>query len=351
MTIEYALRKWFEKQLSFRLRDGREEQSVFVGGAEFDPVEVIREFDTTYRQEFNRWLNYEWKPRQFEHRETLLAYSANADRYLDLKDASVRQQVIPVVGSGMSVASGLPTWKEFLLRVRAFTQCSLSELNLLINSSSFEEAADLLAGGTNSRLLAERIDHELRISDPTIIDGPICILPRVFPNLVVTTNLDRILEHLYELCGMAFEFILWGSRLGDYRAIKNPNDRFLLKLHGDCQNEDGRVVLSREYDVAYATNSPPREELDVLCRSNSLLFLGCSLGPDRTVRLLADRARADTNMPRHYALLPKPGSSDAQIDREVFLSNHGIFPIWYDLPHDDAIMALLDGLDPDGGGS
>ncbi len=320
---------------------------MLIGSSEFSPVEILSEFSAIYEQEFNRWLDEDWKPRQYELRETVLGYSANSDRYRDLKNAAIRQQVIPLVGSGMSVPSGLPTWAEFLIRVRDFTQCSLSELKQLISSSSFEEAADLLAGSTNPRLLAERIEHDLRIANTGVINGPICLLPGLFSNLVITTNLDRVLEHLYELVGTPFGFIFSGDQLADYRRLKDPNGRFLLKLHGDCQNQKGRVLFSHEYEAAYAPNSPPREELALLYRQYSLLFLGCSLGPDRTVRLLEHVANVDMNMPKHYALLTKPQDDNDQIAREHFLTERGIFPIWYDLPHDEAIMALLDGLDAD----
>ena len=346
--VEHVLKRWFEEQLRFGLRDGSEEESVFIGTAEFLPVEILREFCKAYEQEFNNWLLGEWKPRQFELREDLLSYSSNRNRYIDLKDAVRRQQVVPLVGSGMSVPWGLPTWAEFLMKVGEYVHCNSSELKQLIISSSFEEAADLLVGSTNARLLAERVEHELRIIPPNVINGPVCLLPSLFPNMVITTNLDSVLENVYNLCEIPFAYTLRGSRLADYRQLKNPNERFLLKLHGDCQDRDGQVLLSNEYETAYAPNSTLREELTLLYRQWSLLFLGCSLGPDRTVRLINEVAKADMNMPKHYAFLTKPGHDADRTAKESFLTERGIYPIWYDLPHDEAIMALLDGLHLDG---
>ena len=320
---------------------------MFIGSAEFSPVEILNEFTATYEQEFNNWLYGDWKPRQHDLRETLLSYSANADRYLDLQDAVARQQVVPFVGSGMSVPSGLPMWAQFLMSMQSFAQCSRSELEQLIRSSSFEEAADLLAASMNPRLIAERIEHDLRITSPEVVNGSVCLLPGLFSNLVITTNLDRILEHLYELCGAPFEFMLWGEQLADYRSLKDPDMRILLKLHGDCQDQKGRILFSGEYEAAYAPNKPSREELGLLYRQYSLLFLGCSLGPDRTVRLLENVATLDLNMPKHFALLSKPQDQQEQLAREHFLTERGIYPIWYEVPHDEAIMALLDGLTVD----
>ena len=345
---EYFLRKWFEDQLRFRLPDGTEGESVTIGNAVFSPVEILKEFDTTYRQEFDFWLNEEWKPRQYELREELLSYSGNRNRYRDLKDAVRRQQVVPFVGSGMSVPSGLPTWSDFLIKISEFTSHSLSDLQELLCSSSFEEAADLLASGTNPRLLAERIEHDLRIDDSRDIDGPIGLLPRLFPNLVITTNLDDVLVCLYELCDSPFGHVASGARIAEYRQIKGPTEKILLKLHGDCGRQEGRVLLSAEYEASYAPGKVVHDELILIYQQNSLLFLGCSLGPDRSVSLIESIANLDKNMPKHYAFLAKPGTDADRIGRENFLTARGMYPIWYDLPHNEAIAALLDGLNEQG---
>ena len=341
---EYFLRKWFEDQLRFRFPDGAEQESVSISNAVFSPVEILKEFSTAYKQEFDYWLNEEWAPRQSELREQLLSYSDNSNRYRDLKEAVGRQQVIPFVGSGMSVPSGLPTWSEFLIKIGEFTSHDVSGLQELLCSFSFEKAADLLASGTNPRLLAEQVEHNLRINDSRDIDGPIGLLPSLFPNLVLTTNLDDVLEHLYTLDSIPFGHVLHGEHIADYRQIKGPTERILLKLHGDCRRRQGRVLLSTEYEASYAPGSIVHDELTLIYRNNTLLFLGCSLGPDRCVRLIESVAEADKNMPKHYALLAKPSIDADSVNREKFLTERGIYPIWYDSSHNEAIAALLHGL-------
>ena len=107
-----------------------------------------------------------------------------------------------------------------------------------------------------------------------------------------------------------------------------------------------RLVILRkgEHEAAYARGSVVREELTLQYRTNHLLFLGCSLGPDRTVRLIADVATSDKSMPKHFALLPLPDSDPARVDRENFLTERGIYPICYDVRHDELIRAPLAGL-------
>ena len=344
---EYILKRWFEEEFRFRLRDGTEEETVFLGASELLPVVVSKEFGI-YEQEFINWRDGYWKPRQNELREELLDYSGNRNRYIDLAEAVKRQQVVPFVGSGMSVSSGLPTWAGFLMQTGEYARCDPLELDQLIRCSSFEEAADLLSRSMNPTLFAERVEHNLRINDPSTINGAVCLLPNLFPDLVLTTNLDNVLEHLYQLCNVPFSHVLSGRKLADYQQLKNPAEGFLIKLHGDYQEQEGRVLLSSEYDDAYAENSRVREEVTLLYGQNSLLFMGCSLGPDRTVSLIHEVAGSGGNRSRHYAFLETPDSDTDRIAREDFLTERAIFPIWYDLAHDEAIVALLDGLYPNG---
>ena len=344
MNAEPVLKRWFDGQLRFRLNNRTESESVWIGSAQFDPLEILYAFDGLYEQEFHAWLSEEWKTDQFNLREEILSFSANAGRYADLTDAMDCQQVVPFVGSGMSVPTGLPTWREFLLKISGFTQCDITELNHLLDSSSFEEAADLLAGTTNQRLLEERVEHELRIASRETINGPVCLLPALFHDLVVTTNLDRVLEVVYGFCDIPCEYVFRGDQLGDYRDLRLQEGRCLLKLHGDYQGRQGRVLFSSDYDSLYAPGSVGRQELSVIYGQYNMLFLGCSLGPDRSIRLLIDVANGQTKMPKHFAFMMRPHDDTTRVEREIALTNYGIFPIWYDVDHDQAIMALLEGL-------
>ena len=343
--MQKALKFLFEGQIEFRLRDGTSvEGSVFIGETEFLPVETLREDEDAYRSEFARWLDELWLPEQEERRTQILELHGNGKRYADVRDATARQQVVPFVGSGMSVPSGLPTWSDLLRRIREFTRIEVSKLEGLLQAAAFEEAADLIASATNTNLLNERVEHDLRVDDLGVIDGPVRLLPAIFPSLVLTTNLDDVLEQHYRQCGSGFDHVLAGQELSRYRQLKTPKAPFVLKLHGDCRRAERRVLLTAEYEAAYAPGSATREELVLLYRSSHVLFLGSSLGPDRTVRLVAEVARRDKSMPKHYAFLALPDFNEARIDRENFLTERGIYPIWYDGAHDEALTALLAGL-------
>jgi hypothetical protein len=343
--MDEPLRYLFDEQVEFCDQNGIPiDGSVFIGETEFLPLEILQGDAEAYRSEFQRWKLEIWYPEMRSRREEMFEIPGNQQRFEDIVRAYERRQLVPLVGSGMSVPTGLPTWANFLRGIREFTHVKETDLEPLLQAAAFEEAADLIASEAPKNLLNERIEHDLRPQNNSIVSGSIRLLPGVFNNVVLTTNLDRLLEQQYSSCGNAFNHVLAGREVAKYRQLKDPRERFLLKLHGDCQTPETRVLLTAEYDSAYGVGSTIREELSLLYRNNQILFIGCSLGPDRTVKLIGDVVSADGNAPRHYAFLPCPDCDNVRIDREHFLTSRGIYAIWYPGDHDAAITALLAGL-------
>ena len=110
-----------------------------------------------------------------------------------------------------------------------YAQCDPSELEQLIRRSSFEEAADLLSRSMNPTLFSERVEHNLCINDSSSINGAVCLLPSLFPGLVLTTNLDNVLEHLYQQSPRKWckRERVWRKR--DHRVILSVQRRKLEK--------------------------------------------------------------------------------------------------------------------------
>jgi hypothetical protein len=165
-------------------------------------------------------------------------------------------------------------------------------------------------------------------------------LPFLFESIVITTNFDPILERIYESEEKAFQEILHGTAVGEFRRRNINGSRCLLKLHGKHDVAYGRVLLKHEYEGFYEPGRNGREELSLIFRRGGLFFLGCSLNQDRTMVLLKEIADADRNMPRHFALLSSPGEENL-VEREHFLTERNIFPIWYDGDHRTDVEALL----------
>jgi hypothetical protein len=124
---------------------------------------------------------------------------------------------------------------------------------------------------------------------------------------------------------------------------KVHGSRMLLKLHGECDQLADRVLLKAEYEGAYADGAIVSNFFNRVLFAKSILFLGCSLSADRTIKnmvTLVQKYKPET-LPRHYAFLELKESDD-RVTRKKELAAANIFPIWYpEGEHDEAIEALF----------
>lgn len=335
------LHRVFEDELELQPDD---KGNVVIGDTVFTPVAILRADPEAYEEEFSKWMSDRWLPEQNERLERILSVHANRKRFADLCATLKNGQLVPLVGSGMSVPTGLLPWSGFLRTIRQHSSMPEKDLEDLLARWEYEEAAERLAAAMPGRLFDERIEHDLRIDEPDTICGAVVFLPELFDKLVLTTNLDDLLERMYELRKRQFSHVLAGHAIGEYRKAKATSERVLLKFHGDCRSRDGRVLGKTEYEKAYCNGSSIKEELTTIYRNHSILCLGCSLGPDRTVGLLAEVAKIDPGMPKHYAFLQHPNDVDVLREREHFLTERDVFPIWYPDDHDESIQALFVGM-------
>lgn len=335
MDLDF-LRPEFESQIEATIDEFGDVQ---IGTTTFDPASLLHADPGAYQAEFLTWIDY-WLEEQRDRLSDILSLKANEKRFEDICSLDV----IPLVGSGMSAPSGLPTWKDFLLNVREHSTVSENELLELLDLGLYEEAAELLQDKMPERLFDERIEHELRLLEGQEVRGPVKILPKIFQDVVLTTNLDGIIESIYEEQGAPFAKTDTAMSASTHRRDFEPEKPWLLKLHGESSSPTGRVVTRAEYDAAYGPGKPVREEIRRLCRTRALLCMGCSLRGDRTIEMLRDVANAEGGNLRHYAFLELPGGEDATTTREHFLVERNIFPIWYEGGHDESIQALLVGM-------
>lgn len=341
MSMDF-LRPIFEEQLT--VDHDPYTNKVTIGATPFYPTQILNSDEEAYRDEFSRWLSDIWLPEQADTLDQILSIHANKKRYEDLCSTLGNDELVPLVGSGMSAPSGLPLWKGFLKEIRKHSSLTEEELESFFSNSQYEEAAEALARSMPRRLFDERIEHDLRFGDATAIKGAVSFLPMLFDKLVLTTNLDNLLEQLYEQYDRSFSEVLSGESIKSYRRVKGRADRLLLKLHGDCISQEGRILSVEEYESAYTQGAAIFEELSGIYRNHSVLCLGCSMFGDRTVKLLGEVAEIDPGIPKHYAFLKLPSDQTTLIEREHFLTAHDVFPIWFDGDHNESITALLVGM-------
>ncbi len=258
------------------------------------------------------------------------------------------QTIVPFVGAGMS-AEIYPTWRKFFEEFDLLSD-EKKQLNRLLDEGSFEDAASFV-NSISERLFVDSIKN---IFSPTKLDSKLLnsalrILPSIVDDIVLTTNIDEVLELAWHVSGKDFDLIITPDCEDLFNQAIIEGAHTLIKLHGTVK-ESSKYVLTREqYNRYYGNNSeddidfnkPFPRDLGRAIQSKTLLFLGCSLKNDRFLHALKKIAGWNEYI-RHYAILKLADSKEENICRERELAQYGIYPIW--IPDYDYITIILNEL-------
>ncbi len=261
-----------------------------------------------------------------------------------------RGTVIPFVGSGFSAkvcGEKFPQWKSFLLKY-ADRLCIRRDIEDTLNNNSipfrYELAATILAN--NDAAFSEKIQDFFSLNDTDIISQEALVqwLPILFPRSpVITTNLDTVLETVYQGNGKPIDQVLYGTGFNDYhlRRITGNRDHVLLKIHGCIKDKKTIIFSENQYSRLYGALDSDRkykqktgvlfpQQFKKMASTARFLFLGCSLNEDRYLELLKqikDSYKEDANY--HFAIISAPEDENDFITRQTYLARCGISPIWY----------------------
>jgi hypothetical protein len=259
---------------------------------------------------------------------------------------SRRGAVVPFVGAGLTIPCGLKGWQSFLYHLADESLTDHAIIARYIQAGEYEEAAELLSTEMGERWFAEQIETEFgRHVDPK---GAVCLLPRLTKTCIITTNFDHVIESVFRDQKSLLERAI-GSNAEEFHKALVQNRPYLLKVHGDAERAQDRVLSFTHYKAAYGDgpvdfNRPLPKALKRAFSSKVLVFLGCSLGPDRTMRLFRTLIATDDPPDQHYAILEAPAADADRVSREKELLAHGIIPIWYpngEHQHVEALVQVL----------
>ncbi|USD21388.1 SIR2 family protein [Microbulbifer variabilis] len=338
--MEY-LKEQFNIELQTESNTYIDEGRIHIREMHWSPDEMLGLIDeNVYDQILNEWFD-ERKQNYLQIADEILEKYDNRDRYESLKETFQEGVVIPFIGAGMSISSNYPGWKDYLRKVCSETRVDLSQLNKLMATGKYEEAAQLLFDDMGAASFNEHL--KITFSRKREIKGPVNYLPKIFNSGVITTNFDSLLERTYADQGLKFEEIMLGNSASEFPRLAATGKPFLLKLHGHANRQRDRVLTFAEYEAAYSEKAVLRTLVSHTFFAKTMLFMGCSLSSDRTLKLMADYVEefGHENLPQHYAIVNLHESEDRIARREQLVAAN-IFPIWYESSdHDEAIEALL----------
>ena len=229
-----------------------------------------------------------------------------------IKQLKTSVGVVPFVGAGMSVPFGFPAWRSFLEK-QAHGGEERQRIVGMLDRGQYEEAAEAIQetlGKEEFQRVLKETFSERELPNP-FPAAAILQLPRLCTGPVLTTNFDPVLEKVFENAQRPFDDRILGMKeVKKIGMAFNQNHHVLVKLHGDADDQSGRVLTKSDYKRAYGK----REPLEAVLRfsfQHPLLFLGCSLGNDRTVRVLDALAKELRKhkagaLLGHFAVMERP---------------------------------------------
>ncbi|TLF45109.1 hypothetical protein FEI13_18410 [Halomonas urmiana] len=183
-----------------------------------------------------------------------------------------RCKIVPILGAGLSMPIGLPTWAVLVNRLAESANMSVSE-------SGYSHTLLKIRQKMGEAEFVKRIQHELSIP-PQATTLTLQALVQADPQYLVTTNLDYAVENAFRLAmqPLTSHSILCGTP-DDLSLFGIPSETpQLLKLHGSLERPWTWILTSDEYDWMYAERSMVQEL--IRHRIGTPLFLGFSLNDD-----------------------------------------------------------------------
>lgn len=274
----------------------------------------------------------EWVAAQRRNTLRLDQYPENEAHFEELQSLVRRRaMVLPFVGAGFSVDAGCPTWSGYVVSQAVKGGLDSEGIKTRLANGEHEIVMDEVIQAQTLALFTR--DFKLAFENPSVepSHSPGSELIGLFDGAVVTTNFDRVLEDCYKDKGHAFREKVVANDDAD-RFIKAAlhGEKYLLKLHGNIDDQRHRVLTRNEYDRSYAEGKSIPRTLTRIFTNFSVLFLGCSLLSDRYLTVLKTVFDSEQSlMPNHFAIVCAPDDEEERAARDRALAAHGIQPIWF----------------------
>lgn len=242
-------------------------------------------------------------------------------------------RAVAFLGSGLSLAAGLPDWtglmKELANEAHDSGVATDEEYNDLLQwagQSDFLMLADALVEKLGRdgfiRFMKRRIGAVLT---PTAVHQELSRVPFA---AYVTTNFDTLLERAWSQVHSDRLDVFTNaneSELSDPFRNRTP---FLVKVHGDIQTPESLVLGLKDFRRAIHENDAYRIFMQDVLRHYSIVFLGYSLSDPDVLNILDQLVTAFKGVPgEHFALVDE--SKMSPLRAGVFYRNYGIRVIRY----------------------
>jgi hypothetical protein len=229
------------------------------------------------------------------------------------------------VGAGLSISSGLPTWKDLINELIA------EVANLPFNTAGdVEDYKKLIDDPSKYLMLAQDIKDSLgkvffdyltrRFTDqkikPTKNHELLINLPL---NFIITTNYDNLIEKAYVAKYLDIPPTLIFSQSKDIAYKLWNREYFVLKAHGDVRiNKEQIIMTENDYREILFKSPGFQSALQVMFSTNTILFIGTSFtDPDFILMMRFLHTAYHGGGPTHYMLINEKEGLNVEARRHM----------------------------------
>jgi hypothetical protein len=244
------------------------------------------------------------------------------------------------VGAGLSIASGMPTWRELMDELLAksqnyLTDATRNELDGLLAAGRYMEVAEYCRERIGRTELSTFISQRFGNSLGNVSEAHEVIARLPFA-AIVTTNYDKLLELAHvKVRGRMPKTLTHRDLRGTVLFDKNL---FILKAHGDLDRPEEIVLTASDYREIIHKNPAFNAVMAALLLSKAILFVGYSIS-DPNFRLLLEQQLTVFKdvVPPRYALMSQVGEAEAYVLKQ----NTGIEVLSYPKGAHDQVLTFL----------
>jgi len=221
-----------------------------------------------------------------------------------------RHEVIVFFGAGLSMSSGMPSWKQLLSQI-GLDKTLTDDEDLAHDPLTLAELAGQYLGSEVLQTILRGVMNQPR---PFSL-GHVALAALRCP-VYVTTNYDCIFEEAWRKVNPT-ELVVVTNDAGlvtkEYQDTPSKGSSVLFKIHGSSDRLDEYLILTRrDYRFHYRTNAKFFERIRDLLKERHTIFVGFSHRDPEVSRLVEDaiydyekakpRDRLEDPRPQFYSL-------------------------------------------------
>jgi hypothetical protein len=229
-----------------------------------------------------------------------MSYKSHLEK---IQEAKNDNKLVFFIGSGMSKNVGLPDWGELIDELK-------KDLNT--TEEDYLKIAQLYFLEFGEYEYIKKVKSFFP-SENIVIKNTHSLLVKLFPQNIITTNWDIVIEKAIEN-----EMALYDVVRNDSELINTTSNRKLIKMHGDI--EIGNIIFKEDDYLEYSQKFPLIENyVKSILSTNTVIFLGYSYN-DINLKYITKWIQNSSKVrPPAYMIVFKEDKI-----QEKYFKNHGV---------------------------